>query len=172
VTQLEVILVEANGYFTISKFLGVSDDVTGQRWTSTGKAIGSRSFLPLRSAEWQYSIERRLPFKRTAIPFKARRKPRPRWFIQYKRAFGGTQRHFDEGDWEPCDLVWAWRRMGRNRVGHRAVGRRFERRWAWVWVSPLPRRQAGHPDPTGRSQRSTRISRSGRVWGTQTSNSR
>ncbi|KAK4243103.1 hypothetical protein C7999DRAFT_36577 [Corynascus novoguineensis] len=51
--------------------------------------------------------KRRLPFRRTAIPFEARRKPRTRWFIQYKRAFGGTQRHFEEGDWEPCDLVWA-----------------------------------------------------------------
>ncbi|KXX77144.1 hypothetical protein MMYC01_207572 [Madurella mycetomatis] len=51
--------------------------------------------------------KRRLPFRRTAIPFEARGKPRTRWFIQYKRAFGGTQRHFDERGWEPCDLVWA-----------------------------------------------------------------
>jgi hypothetical protein len=49
----------------------------------------------------------RLPFRTTAIPFEARGKPRTRWFIQYKRAFGGTQRHFDERGWEPCDLVWA-----------------------------------------------------------------
>ncbi|KAK3363798.1 hypothetical protein B0T25DRAFT_562781 [Lasiosphaeria hispida] len=53
------------------------------------------------------SKKRRLPFKRTAIPFEARRKPRPGWFIQYKRAFGRTRRHFDVSCWEPCDLVWA-----------------------------------------------------------------
>ncbi|KAK3356996.1 hypothetical protein B0T25DRAFT_143792 [Lasiosphaeria hispida] len=51
--------------------------------------------------------KRRLPFKRTAIPFEARRKPRPRWFIQYKRAFERAQQHLEEGDWEPCDLAWA-----------------------------------------------------------------
>ena len=38
--------------------------------------------------------KRRLPFRRTAILFKARRKPRPRWFVQYKRAFGGIRRLF------------------------------------------------------------------------------
>ncbi|KAK0655368.1 hypothetical protein B0T16DRAFT_451062 [Cercophora newfieldiana] len=48
--------------------------------------------------------KRQLPFKRTV---ERHRKPRLCWFIQYKRAFGGTQRHFDERGWEPCDMVWA-----------------------------------------------------------------
>ena len=32
---------------------------------------------------------------------------RRRSFTRNKRAFGGTQRHFDERGGEPCDLVWA-----------------------------------------------------------------
>ena len=47
--------------------------------------------------------KRRLPFKRTA----PRCKPRPRWFIQYKRAIAlWDEQHFDE-EWEPCNLAWA-----------------------------------------------------------------
>jgi hypothetical protein len=206
-------------------------------------------------------IKKRRPlFRRTAVPFEAGGKPRTRWFIQYKRAFGGTQRQFDERGGEPCDLVWAetcvthvpapdgkctltdselhrlhWQKRCpcfvkdyrgdlhrwctwkyhfegvRVRRGVKGEIDRVDDDGLALWAGgikqagitdffqptarvgleengkessatlgggptvqtpmglglgiPLTRRQADLPDPTGRSQRSTRISRSSRAWG-------